>query len=77
MLITWGLYFLSPIEMLCYVDGDVKKPGHTVSKGHKNYDLMLNLQLGIRYFIYIANLICFSVMVCLELDNSLIHHTPL
>ena len=30
------------------VDGDVKKPGHTVSKGHKNYDLMLNLQLGIR-----------------------------
>ena len=59
------------------VDGDVKKSGHTVSKGHKNYDLMLNLQLGIRYFIYIANLICFSVMVCLELDNSLIHHTPL
>ncbi|XP_027360793.1 phosphatidylinositol 4-phosphate 5-kinase 2-like [Abrus precatorius] len=31
------------------VDGDVKKPGHAVSKGHKNYDLMLNLQLGIRY----------------------------
>ncbi|KAK8465718.1 hypothetical protein PHAVU_009G157200 [Phaseolus vulgaris] len=31
------------------VDGDVKKPGHTVSKGHKNYDFMLNLQLGIRY----------------------------
>ncbi|CAL0319768.1 unnamed protein product [Lupinus luteus] len=31
------------------VEGDVKKPGHTVSKGHKNYDLMLNLQLGIRY----------------------------
>ncbi|CAJ1974771.1 unnamed protein product [Sphenostylis stenocarpa] len=31
------------------VDGDIKKPGHTVSKGHKNYDLMLNLQLGIRY----------------------------
>ncbi|RDX69624.1 Phosphatidylinositol 4-phosphate 5-kinase 1, partial [Mucuna pruriens] len=31
------------------VDGDFKKPGHTVSKGHKNYDLMLNLQLGIRY----------------------------
>ena len=32
------------------LDGDVKKPGHTVSKGHKNYDLMVNLQLGIRYF---------------------------
>ena len=26
-----------------------KKPGETISKGHKNYDLMLNLQLGIRY----------------------------
>ncbi|XP_004503007.1 phosphatidylinositol 4-phosphate 5-kinase 1-like [Cicer arietinum] len=31
------------------IDGDVKKPGYTVSKGHKNYDLILNLQLGIRY----------------------------
>ncbi|KDP20546.1 hypothetical protein JCGZ_04229 [Jatropha curcas] len=30
-------------------DGDFKKPGQTISKGHKNYDLMLNLQLGIRY----------------------------
>ncbi|KAF7840183.1 phosphatidylinositol 4-phosphate 5-kinase 1-like [Senna tora] len=29
--------------------GDVKRPGQTVSKGHKNYDLMLNLKLGIRY----------------------------
>lgn len=27
----------------------VKKQGMTISKGHKNYDLMLNLQLGIRY----------------------------
>ncbi|KAL9252409.1 Phosphatidylinositol 4-phosphate 5-kinase 1-like protein [Drosera capensis] len=26
-----------------------RKPGVTISKGHKNYDLMLNLQLGIRY----------------------------
>ncbi|KAB5561223.1 hypothetical protein DKX38_006180 [Salix brachista] len=26
-----------------------KKQGQTISKGHKNYDLMLNLQLGIRY----------------------------
>ncbi|XP_055817058.1 phosphatidylinositol 4-phosphate 5-kinase 6-like [Solanum dulcamara] len=26
-----------------------KKPGTTISKGHKNYDLMLNLQLGIRH----------------------------
>ncbi|XP_010474473.1 PREDICTED: phosphatidylinositol 4-phosphate 5-kinase 3-like, partial [Camelina sativa] len=30
-------------------EGDCKKPGHTVTAGHKNYDLMLNLQLGIRY----------------------------
>lgn len=27
----------------------MKKQGQTISKGHKNYDLMLNLQLGIRY----------------------------
>ncbi|KAE9615254.1 putative 1-phosphatidylinositol-4-phosphate 5-kinase [Lupinus albus] len=27
---------------------EVKKPGQTVSKGHKNYDLVLNLQFGIR-----------------------------
>ncbi|XP_047340912.1 phosphatidylinositol 4-phosphate 5-kinase 6-like [Impatiens glandulifera] len=26
-----------------------KRPGETISKGHKNYDLMLNLQLGIRH----------------------------
>ncbi|CAL5418643.1 unnamed protein product [Camellia sinensis] len=30
------------------LNGEVKKPGQTISKGHKNYDLMLNLQLGIR-----------------------------
>ncbi|KAF1893679.1 hypothetical protein Lal_00002190 [Lupinus albus] len=30
------------------VEGDVKKPGYIVSKGHKNYDLMLSLQMGIR-----------------------------
>ncbi|KAJ9146346.1 hypothetical protein P3X46_028625 [Hevea brasiliensis] len=33
----------------CCFNGEVKKPGETISKGHKNYDLMLNLQLGIRY----------------------------
>ncbi|KAK4791063.1 hypothetical protein SAY86_031476 [Trapa natans] len=32
----------------CY-RGEVRKPGQAISKGHKNYDLMLNLQLGIRY----------------------------
>ncbi|XVE60385.1 hypothetical protein DITRI_Ditri05aG0124500 [Diplodiscus trichospermus] len=33
----------------CCFNGEIKKPGQTISKGHKNYDLMLNLQLGIRY----------------------------
>lgn len=32
----------------CCFNGEAKKPGQTISKGHKNYDLMLNLQLGIR-----------------------------
>ncbi|RWR78604.1 phosphatidylinositol 4-phosphate 5-kinase 1-like protein [Cinnamomum micranthum f. kanehirae] len=32
-----------------YFSNDVKKPGQTISKGHKNYDLMINLQMGIRY----------------------------
>ncbi|KAC9722384.1 hypothetical protein E3N88_45343 [Mikania micrantha] len=33
----------------CFNGGEAKKPGQMISKGHKNYDLMLNLQLGIRY----------------------------
>ncbi|KAG9457213.1 hypothetical protein H6P81_001721 [Aristolochia fimbriata] len=33
----------------CCFAGEAKKPGQTISKGHKNYDLMLNLQLGISY----------------------------
>jgi 1-phosphatidylinositol-4-phosphate 5-kinase len=33
----------------CWFNGEAKKPGQTISKGHKKYDLMLNLQLGIRY----------------------------
>ncbi|KAG8378319.1 hypothetical protein BUALT_Bualt08G0125100 [Buddleja alternifolia] len=33
----------------CFSGGEAKKPGQMISKGHKNYDLMLNLQLGIRY----------------------------
>ncbi|KAJ4778437.1 Phosphatidylinositol-4-phosphate 5-kinase family protein [Rhynchospora pubera] len=28
---------------------DIKKPGETIIKGHRSYDLMLSLQLGIRY----------------------------
>ncbi|XP_022993175.1 phosphatidylinositol 4-phosphate 5-kinase 1-like [Cucurbita maxima] len=35
----------------CCSTNDAKKPGHTISKGHKNYELMLNLQQGIRYSI--------------------------
>ncbi|KAF7829869.1 phosphatidylinositol 4-phosphate 5-kinase 1-like [Senna tora] len=33
---------------ICF-SSEVKRPGQTISKGHKNYDLMINLQLGIRY----------------------------
>ncbi|PQQ05225.1 phosphatidylinositol 4-phosphate 5-kinase 1 isoform X2 [Prunus yedoensis var. nudiflora] len=29
----------------CCFSGEPKKLGQTISKGHKNYDLMLNLQL--------------------------------
>ncbi|XP_008779154.2 phosphatidylinositol 4-phosphate 5-kinase 9-like isoform X2 [Phoenix dactylifera] len=28
---------------------DIKQPGETIIKGHRSYDLMLSLQLGIRY----------------------------
>ncbi|KAK8967439.1 Phosphatidylinositol 4-phosphate 5-kinase 2 [Platanthera guangdongensis] len=37
------------INPCCFPTNEVKKPGQTISMGHKNYDLMLNLQLGIRY----------------------------
>lgn len=40
----------------------VKKQGETISKGHKNYDLMLNLQLGIRY-VYIHTYI-YVLLIC-------------
>nr|XP_009393561.1 PREDICTED: phosphatidylinositol 4-phosphate 5-kinase 1-like [Musa acuminata subsp. malaccensis] len=33
----------------CLSTREGKKLGQTILKGHKNYDLMLNLQLGIRY----------------------------
>lgn len=33
----------------CCFSGEAKKAGETISKGHKKYDLMLNLQHGIRY----------------------------
>lgn len=33
-----------------------KKQGEAISKGHKNYELMLNLQLGIRYVLFICRI---------------------
>jgi len=54
------------------VDGEVnKKQGQTISKGHKNYDLMLNLQLGIRYSltgqygVFWWDFIEFGLIICL------------
>ncbi|KAL5715676.1 1-phosphatidylinositol-4-phosphate 5-kinase [Ranunculus cassubicifolius] len=41
----------APQPSPCCFMGEGKKPGQMISKGHKNYDLMLNLQLGIRYSI--------------------------
>lgn len=38
-----------------------KRQGETISKGHKNYELMLNLQLGIRYFVMFC---CNQVLFC-------------
>ncbi|CAA3027131.1 phosphatidylinositol 4-phosphate 5-kinase 2 [Olea europaea subsp. europaea] len=35
----------------CCFSGEVKKPGQIISRGHKNYELVLNLQVGIRYSI--------------------------
>ncbi|XP_014510538.1 phosphatidylinositol 4-phosphate 5-kinase 1 [Vigna radiata var. radiata] len=44
-----GVLQKSPCWSLDGSGGEVKKPGQTVSRGHKSYDLILNLQLGIRY----------------------------
>lgn len=44
-----GIQQFSRSPSPCCFNGEAKKPGQTISKGHKNYDLMLNLQLGIRY----------------------------
>ncbi|KAF8396249.1 hypothetical protein HHK36_017864 [Tetracentron sinense] len=37
------------LEQLRLQPREMKRQGETISKGHKNYDLMLNLQLGIRH----------------------------
>lgn len=39
---------------------EVKKPGETIIKGHRSYDLMLSLQLGIRYNTFLT---CFGRML--------------
>ncbi|KAG2713446.1 hypothetical protein I3843_04G168500 [Carya illinoinensis] len=39
----------TPRSPCLLANGEIKKPGQMISKGHKNYDLMLNLQLGIRH----------------------------
>lgn len=44
-----GVVVVQPRRNPCCFKGEVKKPGQTISKGHKNYSLMLNLQLGISY----------------------------
>ena len=35
--------------MMRWPPTEIKRQGETISKGHRNYELMLNLQLGIRY----------------------------
>ncbi|KAJ3681044.1 hypothetical protein LUZ60_015533 [Juncus effusus] len=35
--------------MMRWPPREIKRQGETISKGHKNYELMLNLQLGIRH----------------------------
>jgi len=47
-----------------------KKQGETISKGHRNYELMLNLQLGIRY-------VLFFLMPCSSSESSSIIHLKL
>ena len=48
-----------------------KKQGQTISKGHKNYDLMLDLQLGIgysltgQYGVFWWDFIEFGLIICL------------
>ncbi|KAI8004579.1 hypothetical protein LOK49_LG08G00816 [Camellia lanceoleosa] len=49
----------------CCLNGEVKKLGQTISKGHKNYDLMLNLQLDIRCLLR-----CFQVTTNMFVDDK-------
>lgn len=48
----WGLDRAKPFRGTPHCPNkEAKRPGQPISKGHKNYELMLNLQLGIRYSI--------------------------
>ncbi|CAM8974586.1 unnamed protein product [Rhodiola kirilowii] len=48
------LMYFSPT---CFGD-EAKKPGEIIRKGHKNYDLMLSLQLGVRCSVGKHDLVC-------------------
>uniref|UniRef100_A0A7N0V808 1-phosphatidylinositol-4-phosphate 5-kinase n=1 Tax=Kalanchoe fedtschenkoi TaxID=63787 RepID=A0A7N0V808_KALFE len=48
------LMYFSP----SYCNAEVKKPGGTIWKGNKNYDLMRSLQLGIRYSVGKHAVVC-------------------
>lgn len=51
---------------------EVKRPGEAIIKGHRSYDLMLSLQLGIRY----VSCILFSIILY-EILILLLQHLPL
>lgn len=59
-------------------NGEIKKPGQMISKGHKNYDLMLNVQLGIRclflftFYPYLGCLPVLFLLSCSVLLNNLL-----
>ncbi|KAF9596848.1 hypothetical protein IFM89_013896 [Coptis chinensis] len=44
-----GDVYGTPRQMMKMQPKETKRQGETISKGHKNYELMLNLQLGIRH----------------------------
>ena len=44
-----------------------RKPGEIIDKGHQSYDLMLSLQLGIRFLIIIFRIMKYNVIVCVGL----------
>jgi hypothetical protein len=50
--------------MMRWPPTEIKRQGETISKGHRNYELMLNLQLGIRYSVYLSlNCLCSTINI--------------